>query len=58
MKVIPEPKKIVIAKKPAAKARRYADAPLLNLKDLLPPGVNCDDDNSLNDTFRATRLEF
>ena len=57
MKIVAEPKKIVIANKKAPKTRRYADAPLLNLKELLPPGVNCDDD-SLKTTFRATRLEF
>ena len=58
LKVVPEPRKIAIAKKSAPKPRRYADAPLMNLKDLLPPGVNCDNDSSLNSTFRATRLEF
>ena len=59
MKVVSEPQKIAIAKKATPKPRRYADAPLLNLKDLLPEGVNCnDDDSSLNETFRATRLEF
>ena len=57
MEVVAEPKMIVIAKKTAAKPRRYADAPLMYLKELLPPGVNCDD-SSLNTTFRATRLEF
>ena len=31
---------------------------MMNLKDLLPPGVNCEDDSSLLTTFRATRLEF
>ena len=55
--MVSEQKKVVIAKKPVPKPRRYADAPLLNLKDLLPDGVSCDD-NSLNETFRATRLEF
>ena len=57
MDVVAESKKIVIAKKKAPKVRRYADAPLLNLKELLPPGVDCDD-ASLTTTFRATRLEF
>ena len=42
------------------KATSYADAPILNLKDLLPPelvGPKAQD-LTLDSTFRATRLEF
>ena len=60
LEVVPEIGKVVIADKPAKPTRRYTDAPLLNLKDLLPSGMECPDaaDASLNSTFRATRLEF
>ena len=55
-----ETKKIRIAQKPANKATKNTDAPLLNLKDFLPQGVECSDaqDKSLDTSFRATKLEF
>ena len=42
------------------KPKRYTDAPMLNLKDLLPSGVTCNSagNKSLDMAFRATKLEF
>ena len=34
-------KKFVIPKKPAEKKKKYMEAPILNLKDLLPAGLDC-----------------
>ena len=58
--VVPEKKSFKVPKKTVPKVKKYTDAPLLNLKDLLPPDIECDDvhDKDLDSTFRATRLEF
>ena len=60
LEVIPELKEVVLPDKAPEKRRRYVDAPILNLKDLLPEGILCPDayDKSLDSKFRASRLEF
>ena len=60
LEIISELKEVVLPDKAPEKPRRYADAPILNLKDLLPEGILCPDayDKSLDSTFRASRLEF
>ena len=41
------------------KAVSFTEAPVLNLKDLLPPDlIDSNEDLTLDSTFRATRLEF
>ena len=59
LKIVPETEVVRVPKQAPKKATSYADAPLLNLKDLLPPDLVPDnEDLTLDTTFRATRLEF
>ena len=58
--MVPEHRNFKIPKKTPPKLRKCTDTPILNLKDLLPPDIQCDDvnDKDLDTTFRAMRLEF
>ena len=60
LEIVPEVKNILLPTPSTAKPTPYMQAPVLNLKDLLPQGMDCPDadDKDLDSSFRVTRLEF
>ena len=60
LEIVPEAKEVDLPTPSTAKPTSFMQAPVLNLKDFLPEGVDCPDqhDKALDSSFRATRLEF